>query len=291
MKKTAVVTDSNSGITLARAEKLGTRVVPMPFFIDEKQYLEEIDLSQKQFYKLLDDDVDIFTSQPSPFLVTDLWDELLKEYDEIVYIPMSSSLSGSCDSAKMLAREYDGKVEVVDNRRISVTQESAVSDALAMAKKGMSAAQIREVLERDSAVSSIYIVVDTLKYLKKGGRITPLAAAVGKFLNIKPVLKIDGGKLDAFSKVRGMKSARTVMIRAMKKDFEERFAAEVADKRMRLYVAYSGNADEAREWQKEVAEQFPEFEVGIGALSLSVSCHIGYGSLAIACAAIPEEAK
>lgn len=283
MKKTAIVTDSNGGLTAEEARDLCVTVLPMPVYIDKKLYFEGVDLSQEKFFELLTNAEEVRTSQPSPAAVTDLWDELLKTHDEVVHIPMSSGLSGSCDSAKMLARGYGGKVEVVDNRRISVSLRRSVYDAAKLRDGGASAAEIKEKLEKTAAVSSIYITLETLYYLKKGGRITPLAAAVGSLLNIKPVLQIQGDKLDAYSKVRGKKAARAVMIKAIKKDFETRFRDEVADGRMRLDVAYSGNLAEAEEWKKEAEEAFPGFEIGIAPLPLSVACHIGEGSLALAC--------
>lgn len=284
MKKVAIVTDSNGGLTAEEARDLCVTVLPMPVYIDKKQYFEGVDLSQEKFFELLPNAEEVRTSQPSPAAVTDLWDELLKTHDEVVHIPMSSGLSGSCDSAKMLARGYDGKVEVVDNHRISVSLRRSVYDAVKLRDGGASAAGIKAELERTAAVSSIYITLETLYYLKKGGRITPLAAAVGSLLNIKPVLQIQGDKLDAYSKVRGKKAARAVMIKAIKKDFETRFGGEVAEGRMRLDVAYSGNLAEAEEWKREVEEAFPGFTIGMAPLPLSVACHIGEGSLALACA-------
>ena len=208
MSKTAIVTDSNSGITQSRGKELGVYVLPMPFFIDGELFLEDISLTQEQFYERLGADSDISTSQPSPGDVMELWEKLLKEYDEIVHIPMSSGLSNSCDTAVSIAEEYGGRVQVVNNQRISVTQEQSVYDAMTLRDRGMSAREIREVLEREKFQSSIYITVDTLKYLKKGGRVTPAAAAVGTVLNLKPVLQIQGEKLDAFAKVRGWKAAK-----------------------------------------------------------------------------------
>ena len=284
MKKVAIITDSNGGLTEEEAKALGVTVLPMPVYVDKKLYFEGVDLDQDKFFELLPGATEVRTSQPSPAAVTELWDEILKTYDEAVHIPMSSGLSGSCDSAKMLARDYDGKVEVVDNRRISVTMRRSVYDAVKLRDRGLTAREIREELEKTAAVSSIYITLETLYYLKKGGRITPLAAAVGSLLNIKPVLQIQGDKLDAYSKVRGKKAARAVMIKAIKNDFATRFKAEVDSGRMRLDVAYSGNLAEAEEWKKEVEEAFPGFVVGMAPLSLSVACHIGAGSLALATA-------
>lgn len=208
MAKVAIVTDSNSGITQKQGKELGIFVLPMPFFIDGKMFLEDITLTQEQFYEKLGGDSDISTSQPSPGDVMELWEKVLKEYDEIVCIPMSSGLSTTCFTAISIANEYKGRVQVVDNQRISVTQAQSVYDAMKLRDEGMSAAQIREILEREKMQASIYITVDTLKYLKKGGRITPAAAAIGTVLNLKPVLQIQGEKLDAFAKARGWKSAK-----------------------------------------------------------------------------------
>lgn len=284
MKKVAVVTDSNSGITQAEAAVLGISVLPMPFYIDGKLYFEDVNMTQEQFYDALKSDAEIHTSQPSPGDVTDLWDKTLESYDELVYIPMSSGLSGSCKSACILSREYNGRVEVVDNQRISVTQRQSVLDAIKMASQGLSAKEIKDALVENKMNSSIYITVETLKYLKKGGRITPVAAAIGTLLNIKPVLQIQGEKLDAYSKVRGKKAARGVMIKAMKKDLEKRFSEAVKNGKLKMGLAFSGNPEEAEDWKKECEAAFPNFEFFLAPLSLSVSCHIGHGALAIACA-------
>ena len=224
MAKIAIVTDSNSGITQAEGKKIGIYVLPMPFMIDEVTYYEDIDLTQEQFYEKLKSGANIATSQPSPDSVTSLWDKLLQEYDEIVHIPMSSGLSGSCQSAMAFAADYDGRVQVVNNQRISVTQRQSALDALQLAAAGKDAAQIKEFLENDKFNSSIYIMLDTLYYLKKGGRITPAAAALGTLLKLKPVLQIQGEKLDAFAKVRGWKAAKKTMLNAIEKDLNERFA-------------------------------------------------------------------
>ena len=285
MSKIAIVTDSNSGILQSEAKKLGIFVLPMPFFIDEKLHREEIDLSQETFYQILSEDGEVSTSQPSPADITDLWDEILKSYDEIVHIPMSSGLSGSCQTAMMLADDYDGRVHVVDNQRISVTQKLAVFDAINMAKTGMSAAQIKEKLTEEKLIASIYIMVDTLKYLKKGGRITPAAAMLGTVLKLKPVLTIQGEKLDAYAKVRGQKQAKKTMIEAMKKDMEERFAGERKTGLMELAVAHTNNFAEAESFKAELQNVFPDVPLRfVDPLSLSVSCHIGPGALAVACA-------
>ena len=283
MNKIAIVTDSNSGITQDEGRSLGVFVLPMPFYINEVMYLEGITLSQEEFYERLQKDETISTSQPSPGEVCGMWDNLLKEYDEIVHIPMSSGLSASCETAMGLARDYDGKVQVVDNQRISVTQRQSVLDALALVKAGKNAAEIREILEAEKLESSIYITLETLKYLKKGGRITPAAAAIGTVLNLKPVLQIQGDKLDAYSKVRGKKQAKRVMLKAMKEDMDTRFAEYVKKGEMCLQMAYTGNQEEAEEFKKEVQEMFPELGIHMDPLSLSVACHIGHGALAVAC--------
>lgn len=283
MRKIAIVTDSNSGITQDEGRKLGISVLPMPFYINEVMYLEGVTLSQEEFYERLKKDEPISTSQPNPGEVCGLWDTLLKEYNEIVHIPMSSGLSASCETAMGFARDYDGKVQVVDNQRISVTQKQSVMDALTLVQAGKSAAEIREILEAERRESSIYITLETLKYLKKGGRITPAAAAIGTVLNLKPVLQIQGDKLDAYSKVRGKKQAKRVMLKAMKEDFDSRFAEYAKRGEMCLEMAYTGNQEEAEEFKKEVQEMFPDYEIQMDPLSLSVACHIGHGALAVAC--------
>lgn len=282
MSKVAIITDSNSGMTQEEAKRLGVGIVPMPFYIDEQLYFEGISLSPEEFYQKLEDDHEIKTSQPSPADLLFLWDESLKEYDSIVYIPMSGGLSSSCDTAKMLAIDYDGKVQVVDNRRVSVTQRRSVLDAVELAAAGKSAEEIREILEAVKDRSSIYITLETLKYLKKGGRITPTAAAIGTVLNLKPVLQINGEKLDAYAKVRGMKAAKETMIEAMKKDFAEKYK-DTAPEKIHLAAAYSGSEEDGIKWKEELEGYFPGMEIHLAPLSLSVACHIGPGSLAIAC--------
>lgn len=281
MSKVAIVTDSNSGITQKRGEELGIYVLPMPFFIGGELYLEDITLSQEQFYEKLGADSEISTSQPSPGDVMDLWDKLLEDYDEIVCIPMSSGLSSTCETALSLAQDYDEKVQVVNNQRISVTQEQSVYDAIKLRDEGKSAAEIRQVLEKEKMQASIYITVDTLKYLKKGGRITPAAASIGTVLNLKPVLQIQGEKLDAFAKVRGWKAAKKTMLNAIEKDLTDRFA-DVKDQ-MVLGMAYTCSKEEADEWKNEIQTRFPDYELVEGSLSLSIACHIGPGAMAITC--------
>jgi DegV family protein with EDD domain len=254
----------------------------MPFYIDEKMYYEDIDLSQEEFYERLKADCEIKTSMPIIGNVTDAWDKLLKEYDEVVYIPMSSGLSSSCETAYMLSQDYDGKVEVVDNQRISITQRQSVLDAMALAEAGKSAAEIKQILLDEKFESSIYIMLDTLYYLKKGGRITPAAAALGSLLRLKPVLQIQGEKLDAFAKARTAKQGKSIMIETMKKDFSERFKSPDGAN-MNLAMAYTYDLAAAEEFKAEVHEAFPNNEIIMNPLSLSVSCHIGPGALAIAC--------
>lgn len=281
MGKIAVVTDSNSGITQEKGKELGIYVLPMPFFINEELFLEDITLTQEEFYKKLEDDSNISTSQPTPGDIMDLWEKLLKEYDEIIHIPMSSGLSGSCQTAMNLALEYEGRVQVVDNQRISVTQEQSVYDALALVEKGKTAVEIKEILEDEKLESSIYITVDNLKYLKKGGRITPAAAALGTVLNLKPVLQIQGDKLDAFSKVRGIKAAKRTMLKAIESDLAGRFAGK--EGKMILGMAYTCSKEEAQLWKEEIQAKFPQYEILEAPLSLSVACHIGPGAIAITC--------
>ena len=282
MSKIAVITDSNAHITPQDAEKLGISVVPMPFMIGDETFYEGITLSREEFYAKMESGASIVTSQPSPSDVMKIWDDALKTHDEVVYIPMSSGLSGSCQSARMLADDYDGKVQVVNNQRISVTQKRSVQDALEMAKRGMSAAQIRQKLEEVKYESSIYIMLDTLHYLKKGGRITPAAAAVGTLLRIKPVLQIKGERLDAFSKARTINQGKNIMINAMKHDIEMMYGGlDKGD--VWLYAVHGNVPEQFAEYSEEVRAAFPGIEVYDDVLSLSVSCHIGPGALAIAC--------
>ena len=282
MSKVIVVTDSNSGITPDEAKMLGVEVLPMPFYINEQMYYENIDLTQEQFYEKLAAGGDIKTSMPLVGDVTDKWDELLKEYDEIVYIPMSSGLSSSCETAYMLSQDYDGKVQVVNNQRISVTMRQSVIDAKKLAEAGKNAAEIKQILEDAKFESSIYIMVDTLTYLKKGGRITPAAATLGTLLKLKPVLQIQGEKLDAFAKARTVKQAKSIMIDAMKSDFEKRFGNPDGSQ-INLEMAYTHDLAAAEAFKEEVQAAFPNNEIVMNPLSLSVSCHIGPGALAIAC--------
>lgn len=283
MKTVAVITDSNSGITPEEAEKLGIYVVPMPFIVDGEIYYEGLNLTNDKFYEIQKSGTRITTSQPNINDIVALWENVLKEYDEIVYIPMSSGLSQSCETAKSFAQQFEGRVQVVDNRRISVTMKASVIDAINLAKEGRNARQIKEYLEETAGDSSIYLVVDTLKYLKQGGRITPAAAAIGTVLNIKPVLQIQGGKLDQYAKVINIRSAKSKMIDAMKKDLEGRFRSLVSEGKMRLAVAHTMNEENAKEFAEEIKKTFPNVELEfIDALSLSVATHTGPKVLAVA---------
>ena len=282
MSKVAVVTDSNSGITQQQAKIEGVYVLPMPFFVNGETYFEDINLTQEQFYEKLESDADISTSMPAVADVIDTWDRLLKEYDEIVHIPMSSGLSGSCEAAMVLAQEYEGRVQVVNNQRISVTQKQSVLDARTMAEQGRSALEIKNYLEETRYESSIYIMLDTLYYLKKGGRITPAAAALGTLLKLKPVLQIQGEKLDAFAKARTTKQGKSIMIEAIRNDLKERFH-DPEGKDMWIHAAYTKNLEAAEAWKQELMAAFPGHEIVMDPLSLSVSCHIGPGALAVTC--------
>lgn len=283
--KTAIVTDSNSGITQEEARLSGVFVVPMPVLIDSKQYFEGVTLSQEQFYqKLRDGKVNVSTSQPNPFDVEELWTEILKTHDALVHIPMSSGLSETCSTLSHLAHEkFDKRVFVADNQRISVTQKQSVRDAVKMAAEGKSAEEICSRLVETRAQSSIYIMVDTLKYLKKGGRLTPAAAAIGTLLRIKPILQIQGQKLDKYAKVRRFSDAKKTMLKAIGNDLETRFAELRKQGKLALFVAHTDNYAAAEQFVREIREAFPDISVtDCDPLSLSVSCHIGPGALAVA---------
>ena len=282
MKKIAVVADSNSGYTPEEAKAAGVHFIPMPFYIDEKEYFEGVNLSHEEFFDFLAKDADVSTSQPSPGSMLSLWDELLESYDEIIYLPMSSGLSGTCQTAKMLAQDYDGRVYVVDNQRISVPLKHCVQDALIMAEMGKSAKEIKDYLERTKFDSVVYITVNTLKYLKRGGRVTPAAAALGTLLKIKPVLQIRGEKLDSYAKARTMNQAKKLMIDALRKDIDELFDGNLSE--VHLDIAHTKNDAAAQEMKTLLEEAFPGCgEITIDPLSLSISCHIGEGALGIAC--------
>ena len=279
--KIAIMTDSNSGITQEQGTELGIHVLPMPFMIDGIEFFEDITLTQREFYESLSQDRDVSTSQPSPEAILGLWDELLKEHDQIVYIPMSSGLSGSCQTARMLAEDYDGRVQVADNHRISVTQRQSALDALHMADMGMDAAAICRRLEETAYDATIYITVDTLKYLRKGGRITPAAAALGTLLRLKPVLSIQGEKLDAFAKARTIKQAKSLMLSAVQHDMETRWQ-DPEGEHVYLQIAHTDSEEAALTFREELRELYPAADIHVAPLSLSIACHLGPGSLALA---------
>lgn len=283
MKKIAIATDSNAGIRQAEAKDLGVFVLAMPFYIEKKEYFEDISLTQEQFYEKLAQDIDISTSQPTPGHVMDFWQQILNlGFDEIVYLPMSSGLSSSCESAEMLALNFDGKVQVVDNQRISLTLQQSILDALTLAKAGYDAKAIKERLEETKHDQTIYISLETLYYLKKGGRITPAAATLGTMLNLKPVLQIQGGKLDSYAKAHGMKQARLTMIKAIQHDLDTRFKEWDRNGDTQLGISYSGvDMTGPNDWKEQVQKAFPGRSIYMAPLSLSISCHIGPGALAI----------
>lgn len=288
MSKVCIITDSNSGITQSESKELGIVVIPMPFYINEVQHFEDIDMTQEEFYEaLMDEKTEVSTSQPSPDTIMQTWRENLEEYDEIVHIPMSSGISSSCATAMMLAQEeeFEGKVFVVDNQRISVTQRRSVQQAKELAERGYSAKEIHDILFRDKFQSSIYIMVNTLKYLRKGGRLTPAVAAIGTVLRIKPVLQIQGEKLDSYAKVKTLKQAKMTMLKAIRSDFEKRFS----DEEMEIDIAYTYDKAEADKFKEEILREYPNAKVYMDPLSLSVSCHIGPGALAVALSNVPKE--
>ena len=291
--KTAIVTDTNSGMKPEDAEEHGIYLLPMPVIIDDKDYLEYVNLTHEEFYQKMLAGSDIHTSQPAAGNVMDLWRDLLKEYDEIVHIPMSSGLSGSCQSAMMYAEEFDGKVQVVNNQRISVTQRQSALDAKAMADQGADAVTIKKRLEETKFDSHIYIMVDTLKYLKKGGRVTPAAAAVASVLQLKPVLQIQGEKLDAFAKVRGVRAAKRTIIKAVMDGVENEFGGfHPCHPDAWIGMAYTHDLEAANTFKSEVETAFPGYPVHMDELPLSIATHIGPGSLAATCTApLPEGVK
>ena len=282
MSTIVIATDSNSGITQAQGRELGISVLPMPFYINDELFLEDITLTQEQFYQRLGEDADVKTTQPAPGDVIELWENILKEYDQVVYIPMSSGLSSSWETAQMLSEDYEGKVFVVNNQRISITQRQSVLDAQAMVRAGMGAAEIKAKLEQTKFDSDIYITVDTLKYLKKGGRCTPAAAAIGTVLGLKPVLRIQGEKLDSFSKARGWKVAKKTMLDATRAAMDTQFAGLSGPEQLHIAAAYTGRREDAQEWLEELESTFPGYPIHMDPLSLSVACHIGPGALAVA---------
>ncbi len=277
MNKTAIMTDTNSGIKPDIAEKYGIYLLKMPFIIDGDEHLEYSDIPYEVFFEKLEAGADVSTSQPSPGSLIEMWEDILKTHDSVLYFPMSSGLSGTCETAKALAADYDGRVFVIDNKRISVTLYESVFDALELAKTGMPAAELAEKMEKDGSRQSIYVSVNTLEHLKKSGRVTAAGAAIGTLLGIKPVLQIQGGKLDAYKKVRGMKSAMDAMLDGIENDFNTRFKGE----NVHIRAAYSGDRAAGEEWRNAVSERFPDMEIGLDALPISISCHVGGGALGI----------
>lgn len=277
--KVGIVTDSNSGLSVAHAEKLGIGLVPMPFTIDGEEFYENVTITRREFFDKMANGADIKTSQPSPESLIQIWNQMLETYEQIVYIPMSSGLSGSIMAARIVAEDYDGKVFVVDNHRISCTQKQSALEAYAMACSGMDGAAIHKTLEDNGLNASIYIAVDTLEYLKKGGRVTAAGAALASIMNIKPVLQIQGDKLDAFAKVRGPKAAREKMLQAVENDMATRFAGQ----EVIIKGAYTCSEEDAKDWCNQIAQRFPGHVVSVDPLALSISCHIGPGATAIVC--------
>lgn len=282
MKKIGFLVDSNCAISKEEAKALGVHMIPMPFYINEELFYEHETLTHEEFYKKLEEDAVISTSQPSPGDVIDFYDSLLKEYDEILHIPMTASLSSTHDTAVMLAADYDNKVQVVDNRRISVTLKQSLLNAMKLAQEGKSASQIKEILEANRENAQIYIIVDTLKYLKKGGRITPGAAAIGSVLKIKPILALGIDKIDSFAKARGSKQAIKMLIDALENDINGKFS----NKKMKLYIAHNTSKELYEKFKADLEEKLPGYEVEVASLSLGISCHVGPGVLA---AALAEE--
>ena len=272
----AIVTDTNSGISVAEGDRLGVFVLPMPLTVDGQLRFEGVDITADEFYAAQQAGRAVSTSQPSPGDVIEMWNRVLEEYDALVYIPMSSGLSTSCQTAAALAEDYGGRVQVADLRRISVTQKLAVLDGVDLAKQGCTAAEIKEELERISMDAMIYIGVETLTYLRRGGRITPMAAAMGDLLNIKPLLKIEGDRLDAFAKVRGIKACKQRMLEAMEESVEQ-----FQQKGWRFHVATAHTyrtQEEIREWQQTLEDHFPGIPASHGELALSIGCHTGPGA-------------
>ena len=287
--RTAILTDTNTGVGVEELKKIGIFAIPMPVIIDGKDYLEGESITHAKLYEKMLAGCDVMTSMPAPGRLTDMWDEILAQgYDEIVYIPMSSGLSGSCHAAKQFAQEYNGRVQVADNHRISVTLYESVLDAKALADQGMDAKEICEHLEDNGYHASIYIAVNTLAYLKKSGRVTPAGAAIASVMNIKPVLTIQGGKLDAFAKTRGMKAAMKKIIDAVGKDLEIRFS-DVPRSRLRIGTAGTfQNPEDAENWTKAVADAYPEIKVSYIPLSCSIACHTGIDAVGVGISCIEK---
>lgn len=290
MKSIGIATDSHSGIVPKVAEKLNVMVLPMPFYFEEECYYEEVSITREEFFEQLRQGKTVSTSQPSPEDVMDLWREGLKKYDEIVYIPMSSGLSGSCNTAKMLAQEeeFENKVFVVDNGRVATPLHRSILDALELVEEGYEAEKIKEILETEKEKMSIYIAVESLDNLKKGGRISPATAAIGTLLNIKPVLKLGVGVLETHKKCRGMKKAKQEMLEAIKQDIEVAFKDYYDRNEVHLLAASSADEATTAEWVKEIQDYFPGMEVQCDNLSLGISCHIGEGGLGVGCSCKPR---
>ncbi len=290
MKQVGIVTDSHGGISLKEAEELGVKVVPMPFYFGDDCYYEGVSISRGEFFERLNNGEGVSTSQPSPEAVMEAWREALTEYEKVLYMPISSGLSGSCNTARMLAEEeeFEGKVFVVDNGRVATPMHRSILDALELIEEGYSAEEVQLMLETAGNKMSIYIAVETLEHLKKGGRITPATAAIGTVLNIKPILKLNTGVLETYKKSRGMKKARQEMLEAMKHDFEVTFK-EYADKN-EIYLMAASSADEAttQEWIDDIKAYFPGMEVLCDDLSLGICCHTGEGALGIGCSCRPK---
>lgn len=282
MSKTAIMTDTNSGITPETAKENGIYILKMPFIVNGREYTEYGEMSYGDFFEALSSGAEVSTSQPSPASLTEMWDRILENYESVVYFPMSSGLSGTCETAKAFASDYDGRVFVVDNKRISVTLYSSVFNAAKLADKGLSAKEIAEIAEEEASEQSVYVSVNTLEHLKKSGRVTAAGAAIGTLLGIKPVLQIQGGKLDAYKKVRGMNAAMNAMLDGIENDRNTRFAG----KNIEIRAAYSGNLETGKEWQEQVAKRFPDLEIGLDALPISISCHVGEGALGIGISAV-----
>lgn len=290
MKRIGVATDSHSGITPKEAEALGIMLLPMPFYIEDECYYEEVSITREAFFEQLNSGKKISTSQPSPEAVMNLWRNGLKEYETIIYIPMSSGLSGSCNTAKVLAEEseFAGRVLVVDNGRISTPLHRSILDALEMIEEGLCAESIKAILEESKGLMSIYLGVETLDFLKKGGRITPATAAIGSMLNIKPVLKLDVGVLETYKKCRGMKKARRDMLEAMQHDFETVFREYYERGDIYLLAASSADEETTQGWIEEIRAFFPGMEIQCDKLSLGISCHTGEGALGVGCSCRPK---
>jgi DegV family protein with EDD domain len=285
MGKIAIVTDTNSGIGQKRAKELGVYVLPMPFFVNGNMHFEGVDFTQEEFYQKLEEDADVSTSMPSPGDVMDIWDKALEENEFVVHIPMSSGLSASCEAATALAEnDYKGRVFVVNNQRISVSLSQSIEEAVALREAGKTAAEMKEILEAHGRESFIYISVDTLKYLKKGGRVSPAAAAIGTVLNIKPVLVYRGDKIEPFEKARGTKASKKAILKVVEKEMKEKFGDDPA--KTTLAVAHTCTDEEGEAWRDEVLAHFPQFakeDINMDKLSLSIACHTGPGVLALAC--------